>query len=246
MSAGISLVTLNIERSKHADRVAPFLKGSSADVVCLQELMEYDIPFFEASVGARCYFTGTTRHPAEGKPGIFGIGIFSKLPVAHFERRFYHDTGIPKMTFDFTDAASKHRTESHALALCDVEKDGVMCRIATTHFTWTPDGRADDFQRQDLKVLLEALEGEELVLTGDFNAPRGGEIWSALAARYTDNIPPRIITTIDGGLHRAGDLQLVVDGIFSTPAYRISDVALKDGLSDHMAVCATAEKLSHS
>ena len=36
----MKLVSLNIERSRHLDRVCAFLQAARADVVCMQELME--------------------------------------------------------------------------------------------------------------------------------------------------------------------------------------------------------------
>jgi endonuclease/exonuclease/phosphatase family metal-dependent hydrolase len=123
---------------------------------------------------------------------------------------------------------------------CEIEKEGETFRVATTHFTWTPDGSADDYQRADVKKLLAILGGMgEFVLTGDFNAPRGGEIFGTLAEKYKDNVPSHYTTSIDGALHRAGPLELMVDGIFSTPGYAVSDVELVAGVSDHKAIVAT-------
>jgi hypothetical protein len=39
----------------------------------------------------------------------------------------------------------------------DRAKEGTVFRIGTTHFAWTPDGKADDIQRNDLKTLWECL-----------------------------------------------------------------------------------------
>ncbi len=238
----LKLVSVNIERSKHLPLVGSFLSQADADVVCIQELMEYDIPYFESVLGRRCFFTGTTRHPAEGKPGIFGLGIFSRPPITHSESRFYHGTGIPDAELDFTDAESKYRTESHAVAIADIEKDGERFKIATTHFTWTPDGKPNDHQRRDVEEMVRILDGLELVLVGDFNAPRGGEIFSALSKRYKDNIPAHYVSSIDGTLHRAGPLPVMVDGLFTTPSYLATDVELCGGVSDHMAIVATLSR----
>ena len=43
-------------------------------------------------------------------------------------------------------------------------------------------------------------------------------------------------------LHRAGPLQLVVDGMFSTDDYSVSEVALHQGVSDHCAITALVSK----
>ena len=71
---------------------------------------------------------------------------------------------------------------------------------------------------------------------GDFNAPRGGEVFDQLASHYSDCVPPEITTTIDQELHRAKGLQYVVDSIFSTDQYRLEDVRVQSGVSDHCAL----------
>ena len=243
----IKLVSVNIERSKHLECVLPFLEKENADVVCVQELMEYDIPALENATASPCFFTPTSHHPAEGKQGLEGLGIFSSAPLKHSEVFFYVGNGLPEREFDDTDIHTKHDTQGHAVVHIDINKNGTTFRIANTHFTWTPNGDADDYQREDVKKFLAALEPlGEFVLCGDFNAPRiiegnPGEIFSAIAAKYTDNIPAHYTTSIDKDLHRAGDLQLMVDGLFSTPTYRVSNVELRGGISDHMAIIAQVE-----
>ncbi len=237
--SALKLISLNIERSKHVDRAAAFLEREAPDVACLQELMEYDVPRFEEVFGGRCHYTPVTIHDAEGKPGPFGQGIFSRLSTSNFFEKYYW--GVPGVLphFDFTNAATKHATETHAVSGIEVEKEGATFRIATTHFTWTPDGSASDFQRADLKRMFAVLdEVGECVLVGDFNAPRGGEIFSKIAARYKDNIPLHYKTSIDATLHRVGALPHMVDGLFTTPAYKANEVKLVDGISDHMAIVA--------
>jgi hypothetical protein len=50
------------------------------------------------------------------------------------------------------------------------------------------------------------------------------------------------MTTIDQYLHRKPGIQLVVDGLFSTPEYEVAHVKVKSGISDHMAVIATVSR----
>ena len=242
MSASLKLISLNIERSKHLDRALQFLRQQRPEILCLQELMEYDIPRFEEVCGP-CFFAPATRHRGDGRPGVMGTGMCSRLPIEHRENIYYLGRPDDLRDFDLTNTATKHASESRAVSLYDVEKEGVVFRVGTTHFTWTPDGSADDFQRADMQALLSVLAGlGEFVLTGDFNAPRGGEIFAELASRYTDNVPAHYTTSIDPHLHRAGALQLMVDGIFSTPAYAVADVELLSGVSDHCAILATIAK----
>jgi endonuclease/exonuclease/phosphatase family metal-dependent hydrolase len=176
----------------------------------------------------------------------FGITVFSRLPIKEHGERMYvriNNDGIPESRSDNPTFSNTH---NRMVLWCNVEKDGITYRIATTHFTWTPDGSPSDAQRRDLSAMLDKLKNfGEFVLCGDFNAPRGGEIFSAIAAKYKDNIPPKYTTSIDGNLHRAGHIPLMVDGIFSTPAYRISNVVLHNGVSDHCAITADVENVVH-
>jgi len=240
---GLSLVSVNIERSKHLDTVAPFLRRQKPDVVCVQELMQYDIPFFEKEFGACAVYVANTIHPAEGKSGPVGIGIFTSLPVLSHAVEYYWGSPEALMEYDPSSTKRKHDTETHTVVYADISKDGSTFRIATTHFTWTADGQPDDLQREDLVRMLSVLEKMgEFVLCGDFNAPRGEEIWDTIASRYKDNLPAKYTTSIDP-MHRAAPLPYVVDGMFTTPGYGATDVELHEGVSDHMAVSATIAKL---
>lgn len=237
----IRLVSLNIERSKHLDRIKPFLQSQKPDVLCLQELFERDIPFFEEQIGPCVAFGIVGLHPTDPPEHgslMEGIGIFSALPVEARSVRYY-----------LGSEENARTREPHVFNLdrsivsCTFKKGDERFTIATTHFTWTRDGSVNDQQRTDLAHMLSVLdEQEEFVLCGDFNAPRGGEIFSALASKYKDNIPAHYTTSIDKDLHRAGDLQLMVDGLFTTPEYVASDVELHAGVSDHMAITANIEK----
>lgn len=256
MPPHLKLVSINIERSNHLDRVHAFLEHHVPDVVCLQELMEHDIPYFEnVCGGGHCIFSPMTHYLAQDRLGVMGMGIFSRLPISKNEARYYLGSHDAIVDFDPTNAETKHTTEAYAVIFCDIEKDGHTFRIATTHFTWTPNGAPDDFQRADLQGLLAVLETlGEFVLCGDFNAPRmyqgaSGEIFSAIAARYKDNIPLQYETSIDVSLHHNGTLHpqeladKMVDGVFSTSDYAVSDVELVSGVSDHCAVVATISSI---
>ena len=86
--------------------------------------------------------------------------------------------------------------------------------------------------------LLKKLGNQSLVLAGDFNIPRGNANYQKMVARYHDNVPPGVVTTIDWDLHKAkGEgkpkIEVVVDYIWSTPSYLVKDVRVVSGVSDH-------------
>ncbi|MDP3645608.1 MAG: endonuclease/exonuclease/phosphatase family protein [bacterium] len=256
MSASLKLISLNIERAKHLDRVVPFLRGQKPDVACLQEVREPDIPLLKEAIGAvDHFFAPMTQHPSDGNPAIVGMCIISRLPVRKIHIEYYrgNQDSIPhaiERPEDWTDDVAVAASHNCALSSVDVEKDRAIFRISTTHFLWSRRGRFTKYQREDMKKLLAILAGlGEFVLTGDFNAPRGGEIFGMLAEKYKDNIPLRYVTSLDLELHRAaqkgrGDeiADKMVDGLFSTPAYIVSDVKMICGVSDHCAIVANVSK----
>ena len=251
MGASISFISLNIERSKHLDRVIPFIAAGEPEVLCLQELAERDIAAFESALGMKCIYAPSGVHPSddESPDPLIGIGIFTSLPVRSHSAEYYSGS-----------AEAARMAPAHAIfvdnpLLCvEVEKEGTAFCIMTTHFTWTPDGGASDAQRRNIELLLSMLaQHGEFVLSGDFNAPRmhkgaPGEIFSKLSGAYTDNIPSRYETSIDASLHRNGATAArelsdkMVDGLFTSPTYRASGVELHPGVSDHCAITATISR----
>lgn len=232
------LISINIERSKHLDRVIAFITARAPDVVCLQELSADDIPALCAATRlAHAHYVPMAVHPLDGK--TFGVGILARRPFASTGLLPYAGVGDGTLAFDRTTPESRLDSCRYAAALADIEIGGLRLSLATTHFPWTPDGGSRPFQVTAAARLVAGLGDRPLVLTGDFNAPRGGEIFATLARRWTDCIPPQVTTSLDPLLHRAGPLELMVDGLFLSPHYRARDVTLSQGVSDHQAISAT-------
>ncbi len=246
MQNGIKLISLNIERDQHYDTVLPFLKAEQADVVALEEVLERDVERFKKELGmADALFVplgipdkGRNVEPLVATREQEGILLLSRLPMEERGHIFYCSCGDP-------EAVSLWSVHGHLVVLwIQVEREGKMYTIATTHLTWTPNGESNDIQRRDVQQMLKVLEPfHEIVLCGDFNAPRGRETWERVALRYTDNIPQNYTTSIDPKLHVVHGLQYVVDGMFSTPEYKVFDVRLVEGVSDHKAVVGYLSKL---
>jgi endonuclease/exonuclease/phosphatase family metal-dependent hydrolase len=241
MPEPLRLISLNVEGSKHLPLVASFLKEERADIVCLQEAIESDLPALIGASGASEHmFVPMMRRTIGERVVVQGIAILSRLALTDAHFFSYGGDGDGTNMFDNTDAASKHATQRYVCAVATIQAGGKLFRIATTHFVWTPDGSAtDEYQRRDIETFLALLQKEgEVVVCGDFNANRGGEIFSKIAQRYKDTIPPHYTTSIDGSLHRAGPLPYMVDGLFTTPLYTAADVTLRPGVSDHCAIVA--------
>lgn len=244
MARGIKLISLNIERDQHYETALPFLRREQADVVCLMEILDRDVLRFKRELGMDCLFAPTAvadrgrGTEAFAKAGVrMGTALFSRLPLA--ERRVLYYYGKAEHIPSVKDAVPSDRHESYngILLVARAKSADVSFTVGTTHFTWTPDGSVSEGQRKDMQKLLALLaQFPDIVFCGDFNAPRGKEIWEMLAARYVDNIPPEYKTSIDQNLHAAAGIQYVVDGLFSTPHYQCSDTRLVCGVSDHCAI----------
>jgi endonuclease/exonuclease/phosphatase family metal-dependent hydrolase len=242
--ASLSLVSLNIERDKHLDLVIPFLREHPADIVCIQELFGRDIPALEEALSAKCFFAPSTLYPTLEGPIPEGVAIFSRHPVSDVSIVPYAGREGDLVVFaEEKSPEAKVKTQKYELLTGVVEKDGARFRVATTHFVWTPDGEADDTQRAAVERMLAEIRNlGETILCGDLNAPRGKEIFARIESEMKDNIPAQYETSIDGAIHRAGPLPVMVDGLFTTPGYAASDVSLVSGVSDHCAITATIEE----
>lgn len=240
--SSLTLVQLNIERDKHLDRIFPFLQSINPDVVCVQEVTDHTIPRFEHELGYHSFFVPMYRRVENGVAFKQGVAVFSKVPFSKTWSQQYGGFVGPLPEYVQTDPVTMHRMHKYELAFAEIEKGRTLFRVATTHFPWTAEGSATDFQRQDMHTLLQILSHTgAVVLTGDFNAPRGEEIFTMLAEQYTDNIPVDILSSIDGTLHKAGPLPYMVDGIFSSPHYLASNVTMHTNVSDHCAFVATID-----
>jgi len=244
MADTLKLIQLNIERGKHMDVTLPFILQEKPDILCLQELVRPLVSQFERAVGPG-FFVPMRR--IEGNEE--GIGIFSRHPIFSHTVVQYSMGTEEVQDYNGSSYDAGHASSRFMLLVADIEVPQGRYRVATTHFPVTSKGSVTEYQRADMEHLLTELAGQgEFVLTGDFNAPRGGEIFSKLAGAYKDNVPAHYKTSLDVPRHRNGTdhseelADKMVDGIFSTPGYVVSDVRLQGGVSDHCAIVAHVAK----
>jgi endonuclease/exonuclease/phosphatase family metal-dependent hydrolase len=236
----LNVLSLNIEGHHHLEVLTNFLRHSDFDIICLQEVFACDLPSLEAAFGAKSIYlplanvTQPNRYRVDPL-GVWGVATLSRVPLSDPQTKLYK--GQPNLIPQFEDG--QPNSVNRGWIGIKVEKSGDTFQVINTHFTWTPDGQANADQRRDWPVFQAQLaELGEFVMMGDFNAPRGRETWDLIAAQYKDNIPPEVQTTLDPEIFRVKDLQIVIDGIFSTPAYHLENVEILTGLSDHCGVRA--------
>ncbi len=245
MPEPLKIFSLNCEADNHLDVIIPFVKNLNPDVICFQEVFEKDLEMLKQAFDMDGIFAPnatitTPNRYGLGPFGRWGITILTNLPIEDANYAYYKGSGdhIPEMI------DGKPNSINRSLATMHVDKDGLIYVIATTHFTWSPDGETTEEQRHDFSQLLKLLDKTpEVILMGDFNAPRGKEIFSELSKRYVDNVPRDVTSSLDPNLHRVQGKDLVVDGLFTSPAYRAEDIRVVTGISDHKGITAQVVKL---
>ena len=247
MAQQLKVISLNIEGDKHYDWVIPFLRSEQPDVVCLQEVFESDVSYLSENLIMHPFYAPTAKIVTRmgnglSPKGLFGCLILSKAHPLMVWKDYYVGS-----IDDIPILVDKEPYYMNRVLLgMRVPNDREDISIATTHFTWSSNGQASDEQRIDPENLFALLQKHSpLVLAGDFNAPRGREIFGKLAERYRDNIPINETTSLDSNLHYAKDsITYVVDGLFSSPEYVVEEVRLIGGVSDHKAIVGMVSKTS--
>jgi exonuclease III len=239
----MKLLSLNIEKRRHLEKVATLLNSERPDVVCLQEVSKRDIKKFENLLHMKSHFVPLCYYGS----GVYlhGIGLFAKQidgAEVHWlaGRKPDEDLGIQ----------TKEQTREEKFAMCRfslltarVVISGKDYTIATTHLPATKEAAVTDYQLEAVNNLLKAVgEYDDMALCGDFNAPRGGQVFNTIATVLKGNIPSTYTSSLDPDLHRAGPLPYMVDGLFTKGAYQASDVELRCGVSDHCAIIANLFK----
>lgn len=235
----IKLLTLNIEADRHLARIGDLLAEHRPDIVCLQEVLERDCERLAASVGYEVKYAVSGRAADTPGSGVnWGVAVLSRVPVTRQIVSHYSDDPSIRELHKPNDAR-------RVLLVTELEHQGQPYRIATTHFTWTPDGKINHEQKADFIRLQRLLARyPDYVLCGDFNAPRGGEMFDKFVAELNliDHLPANVTSTLDPQWHRLGAIDLAVDTIFSTAHYQTLQTRVLSGVSDHKAVMALIER----
>ena len=238
----MTIFSLNIEGDKHLKPIFTYLKDKQVDLVCFQEVFKADQKLIEEKLQMTSFFVplaviGQNSYGLAPK-GEWGLLMLTKQPDTHFFYQYYvkHSNGVPNLIDHQPNSVDR------ALLWAKIRLNNQEIIVATTHFTWSGDGSTTTKQKESLTKLLAVIKDFNLplILCGDFNVPRGREIFDYLADQFVDHIPPDVQTTIDHKLHRAGPLQLVVDGFFSSKqlSNQVGGVQLIGNLSDHLAIKA--------
>lgn len=242
----MKLISINIEGDKHFDRIFSFIEKEKPDVLCIQELAEADIARL-TQTGYSGTYLPMAREKASDTEASIGIALYTKEKPRNVRTFYYSKPHSEIPVFDHDDIPN---SVLHGVIFADIEHNGKIFTIATTHFTWTPDGKNPcATQYSDTDTLLSHIEKEKAhVICGDFNIPRNiNPLYPKFLEHYTDAIPMHYASSLDKNLHRHGINSekamlfdsFMVDYVFTQAPYIASEVRLEFGVSDHAAVVAT-------
>lgn len=235
----IKLLTLNIENDRHLARVHEALAEHQPDIACLQEVLEQDCAYLASSGGYHVKYAlgGYQRGPGDSTRN-WGVAVLSRVPVRRQTVSYYVEDLRMRVLREPNDPR-------RASIVTELNHQGRDYRIATTHFTWTADGQINAQQKTDFARLRQQLaDYPDYVLCGDFNAPRGREMYGKFVDELglIDHLPANVTSTLDPQYHRVATLELVVDLVLSTKDYRVLDTRLLSGISDHKGILAWVER----
>ncbi len=232
------------------------------DVLCIQ-----DIPFTGLQFLKRLphiQFGVMTNHLVSGVRMPVGIAIASKYII----RDAAHSTCWGDGTFkdlqgmdannarDLGSVSDRlvEATEDRLVICATIVKNSLEYNIANTHGMWVRDGVPNKVQRQYLQELRlavrqQALRRRGIVLMGDLNFGRGGEIYKHFInpdEQFRDCIPATVETTLDPKhpVSKRG-IKVVSDYVMTHPdgrgedRFEIGNVRVQSGFSDHCFVYGT-------
>ncbi len=245
----MKLVSLNMEGDRHLPEVTALLKKEQGQVVCLQECFRADLDLLKSAGNYQYgYFQpmaviGDKNRYGISNRGEWGLTILSNYEFKSMKSPFYDGSKSKIPTFKDGLPNSLNRYVFGG----KVDLDGQSITILNTHFTWSSKGTEEEAQLKAYPNLLKILDSySEFVLCGDFNSDRRtSTIYQDLAKRYIDWLPIEIDSTLDPILFRKPNVKVAVDTIFSTRHYKLTNIHLVGGVSDHQAVLAELIKIEN-
>jgi hypothetical protein len=265
-SPNLTVVTINVGRML-CSRTRRYLEklmnlDTKCDVILVQDMPFRDLPIFGHH--PHLAFGVMTNQLINGERAPVGIAIASRYFITDIRHHTYWGDGILK---DLQGVDSNNArflgeesdrmvaaTEDRVVITAAVIKDSITYQLATTHGMWARDGEPNDVQRTSMRrlrdiLLAEAINRGGLVIAGDLNFDRGGEIYNMFTAEIRDCTPLNIASTLDRehavtrkGIKVVSDYFMSCPDISGTEIFDITDVRPRFGVSDHAALWATVSK----
>lgn len=226
------------------DNILDFIYKKRPDVVLLQEVYEGSLERISNALAGQIAFSPMCRlsltDRAEDAEG-WGVAIGSRYRLLEVREDYYHGTRENASEIVLNNGLQA----TSSLLQTGLEIGSARFNFGTTHFTWHNQAEPSNEQLEDFKKLAVLLDQTpDVVLTGDFNSPRGQPIFDSIAKRYRDNMPADVETTNDTGVRPEATWRRVIDGFFTSEHYLAENVRMVQGLSDHQGVLGQVQKVA--
>lgn len=227
-------------------RVIACAEEAGADVLCLQEVMDSELPPLYA---AYCFVRPVWMTQfADGSK--MGLVTCTNLAVSAVREQYYVGNATELPLFDESTPERVNATKRRPLLTCDVLYRGVACRVGNTHFLYSKDGTASEQHHTVLRSLVQTIDfAGEMILCGAMVMLRDGPLYRDFTGLWglEDWVPRSITCTLDPELHKlaarlkSGEVPaVVVDYIFGVGYHpRHRDVRQFHGVADHTPLLAT-------
>lgn len=229
-------------------KILDFIYREKPDVVLLQEVFEDSLEGFGNALNGQLLFSQMCRVSLTDKEEEvkgWGVAIGFRHKLIESREDFYHGSSETSNGLLLNVLNQHGQFPASTLLQARIEVGSDRFNFGTTHFTWVRGAEPSDEQLQDFLKLTVILDRTpDLVLTGDFNSPRGYPIFDRLAGMYQDNIPANDRTTLDSGVKPEITWEYVIDGFFTSQHYLAKEVRMVQGLSDHQGILAEVQRVA--
>lgn len=238
----MKLIQLNIWGGKLENQIQNFLKEQDADIVCLQEVFDYDghggsyLGMLHEIAGSdykNQFFAPTYSISYMNQEVDFGIAILSKSKIEQSKTIF--TGGEFKKNFDIKKDDYNIRNFQHAV----IDKNGAKINVINYHGYHSLDPNGNDESTRQLKIIVDYITklSGPIILCGDFSLDVNSDAMAVFDKTNLDNIAKRnnVKSTL-GELHYCKD-NIACDYIFVSKDIKVESFKMSDMLvSDHKAL----------
>jgi len=165
----VSIISWNIWKGKHTDKVIAFLKEQNADIVCLQEIMQQEIE-------GMTYNTATTIAQALGYQNIYFKSFTTDRHTPVFDLGDAILTRFPIVSSSVHALSSMEEykgnsvTEPRNAIEATLDLHGTELTILNTHLGYSEGFTESTIRTQQTEKLLKLIQNPKTILAGDFNS----------------------------------------------------------------------------
>ena len=229
---------------KQVPAVVACAREVDVDVLCLQEVMDFEL----ADLRANYRFVRFVPMTKFESGSTMGLVMCTNLEVDDVCEQYYMGNATEISVFDESTPDQVNNTKRRPLLMCAVSKDYARYRVGNTHFLYSKEGRFGDQHHRSLGRLVGLLRpAAQLVLCGAMVMARDGELHKRFISEsgVEDWVPRSIDCTLDPVLHKLSPLlksgampHVTVDYIFGVGCSTAEPVRQFEGVSDHTPLLA--------